>query len=301
MVSHGLSKKTDNRPMMTRPTRLIGIIGHPIAHTLSPAMHNAAFASMGLPYCYLPFDVYPRHLGQVLRRLGASACGGLNVTIPHKQAVLPFLDGLSREARLIGAVNTIEFRGSKLIGHNTDGRGFAMAFRREYKKSWKGKRILLLGAGGAARAVSVQLLMEGARHLTLTNRTEKKARRLAIDLRKHFSHRRLNVVPLRKKDLAPVIGDIDILINATSAGMKPNMKNPLPSGLLRSGMIICDLIYRPSVTPLLREAHRVGAKASNGMGMLLWQGVLAFEIFVGRKPPVKVMKQALLKALKKSY
>jgi shikimate dehydrogenase len=287
--------------MVTGKTRFVGIIGHPITHTLSPVMHNAAFDAVGLDYCYLPFDVHPRDIGKALAGLGALGCKGLNVTIPHKQAVLPFLHHLSREARLIGAVNTIEFRGSRLIGHNTDGQGFTMAFRREYGVPLKGKRVLLLGAGGAARAVAVQLLVEGVHRLTLTNRTDKKARRLIQDLRKHFPHRKLEVFPLDKRRLAPVVRDVQIIINATSVGMKPIGRSPLPAGLLRPNLIVCDLVYHPPVTALLNEAREAGAKTFNGIGMLLWQGALAFKIWVRKKPPVEAMGRALLKGLRDKH
>ncbi len=284
--------------MVTGKTGLVGIMGHPIAHTLSPAMHNAAFNAMGLEYCYLPFDVRPHDLGKALTGLGALGCKGLNVTIPHKRAVLPFLDDLSREARLIGAVNTIEFRGSRLIGHNTDGQGFTTAFRRECRVLLRGKRALLLGAGGAARAVAVQLLVEGVHRLTLANRTLRKAQRLVQDLRKHFPRRELKALPLERRHLVSVVRDAQIIINATSVGMKPGGKIPMPSGLLRPDLIVCDLIYYPPMTTLLKEARRAGAKTLNGMGMLLWQGALAFEIWMRKKPPVDVMGKALLKALK---
>ena len=284
--------------MVTGKTRLVGIIGHPITHTLSPVMHNAAFDASGLEYCYLPFDVHPQDLGRALKGLAALGCKGLNVTIPHKQAVLPYLHQLSREARLIGAVNTIEFRGSKLIGHNTDGQGFTRAFRRECGVPLKGKRVLLLGAGGAARAVAVQLLVEGVHRLILTNRTDKKAWQLIKDLRKHFPHRKLDVFPLERGCLAPVVRDVQIIINATSVGMKPIGKSPLPAGLLRADQIVCDLVYHPPVTALLKEARAAGAKTFNGIGMLLWQGALAFQIWLKRKPPLKAMEKALLKALR---
>jgi shikimate dehydrogenase len=284
--------------MVTGKTRLVGIIGHPIAHTLSPVMHNAAFSASGLECCYLPFDVHPQDLGRALKGLSALGCKGLNVTTPHKQAVLPYLHQLSREARLIGAVNTIEFRGSRRIGHNTDGQGFTMAFRRNCGERLKGKRVLLLGAGGAARAVAVQLLVEGVHRLTLTNRTIKKARQLIRDLRKHFPHRKLDVIPLERERLATVVREIQIIINATSVGMKPEGISPLPAGLLRPDQIVCDLIYHPPVTELLKEAREAGAKTFNGIGMLLWQGALAFQIWLKRKPPLEAMEKALLKALR---
>ena len=282
---------------VTGQTRLAGIIGHPIAHTLSPAMHNAAFAEMGMDWCYLPFDVRPQELGAALAGLGALGCQGLNVTIPHKQAVVQYMSRLSSEARLIGAVNTIEFLGKRPIGHNTDGRGFVHAFEDEGGEKLTGKRVLLLGAGGAAAAVAVQLLIEGVDHLTLANRTVKKAQRLVESCRRRFARKRVTALPLRADRLAPIVREVQIIINATSLGMRSEDRSPIPAGLLRPDLAVCDLVYKPPMTPLLREAQSVGARTINGVGMLLWQGALAFEIWTGKKPPVEVMKKALQKAL----
>lgn len=282
---------------VTGQTRLVGIIGHPIAHTLSPAMHNAAFAEMGMDWCYLPFDVRSRELGVALAGLGALGCQGLNVTIPHKQAVVECMSRLSSEARLIGAVNTIEFRGKRPVGHNTDGRGFVHAFEGEWGEKLTGKRVLLLGAGGAARAIAVQLLVEGVDHLTLANRTVKKAQRLVESYRRRFARKRVMALPLQADRLAPIVREVQIIINATLLGMRSEDRSPIPAGLLRPGLTVCDLVYKPPMTTLLREAQSVGARTLNGVGMLLWQGVLAFKIWTGKKPPVDVMKQALLRAL----
>ena len=282
---------------VTGQTRLAGIIGHPIAHTLSPAMHNAAFAEMGMDWCYLPFDVRPQELGAALAGLGALGCQGLNVTIPHKQAVVQYMSRLSSEARLIGAVNAIEFRGKRPIGHNTDGRGFVHAFEDEWGEKLTGKRVLLLGAGGAAAAVAVQLLIEGVDHLTLANRTVKKAQRLVESCRRRFARKRVTALPLRADRLAPIVREVQIIINATSLGMRSEDRSPIPAGLLRPDLTVCDLVYKPPMTPLLREAQSVGARTINGVGMLLWQGALAFEIWTGKKPPVDAMRRALQKAL----
>jgi shikimate dehydrogenase len=282
---------------VTGQTRLVGIIGHPVAHTLSPVLHNAAFREMGMDWCYLPFDVHPRKLHAALAGLAALGCRGLNVTIPHKQAVLQDLTGLTREARLIGAVNTIEFRGSKRIGHNTDGRGFAMAVRQEWGETLSGKRILLLGAGGAARAVAVQLMIEGVDRLIIANRTMKKAKRLTELLGRRFRSEKIAAMPLTKDRLSAALENIQVVINATSVGMGSDPKSPLPTGLLHPDLRVCDLIYQPLMTPFLRDAQAVGARILNGVGMLLWQGVLAFEIWTGKRPPVEVMKRALMEAL----
>ena len=294
----GRKKRGRTSTRTKRPIQLIGIIGHPISHTLSPVMQNAALVATRSECRYLPFDVHPRDLGRALAGLAAIGCKGLNVTVPHKRAVLPHLDGLSQEARLIGAVNTIEFRGSRMIGHNTDGRGFSLALQSECGVRLKNKVTLLIGAGGAARAVGIQLLTEGVNRLTVTNRTRSRAQQLVRDLRKFFPRCEIRAVPLDQEILRSSMNDVQLVINATSVGMDHPPQNPLPGRLLRSDMVVCDLIYQPPMTPLLREARKVGAKGFNGISMLLWQGFLAFEIWMKTTPPVEVMRGALLRALR---
>lgn len=282
---------------ITGKTRFTGILGYPVSHSLSPAMHNAAFEAMKLDCRYLPLSVGPKDLAAALTGLRALGCRGLNVTIPHKRAVVSLLDGLSREARLIGAVNTIEFRGSRLIGHNTDGRGFARAFGVAFGKSVKGRRVLLLGAGGAARAVAVQVLLDGGASLALWNRSVPRAQALIRHLRSVFPGRDLTRVANRAKALESAVRETDIVINATSLGMRAGDATPLPRRYLRRGLWVYDLVYSPKETRLVREVRRAGGRAQNGLGMLLYQGALAFEIWTGRRPDVGKMKRALLREL----
>ena len=220
-------------------------------------------------------------------------CKGVNVTIPHKQAIIKYLDRLTRDAEWIGAVNTIEFKGNRLIGHNTDGKGFIHAFESDCGDTVRGKRVVLLGAGGAARAVAVQLLIQGVSHLTVANRTPGKGHHLVRGLHQLFPRKEIASVSLRGEPLSQGITGADVLINATSSGMKPTDKSPVPQSLLSSRLTVVDLIYNPPETALLREAGLAGARTYNGVGMLVHQGVLAFEIWTGLRPDLGVMKRAL--------
>ena len=208
-----------------------------------------------------------------------------------------FLDRLSPEARLIGAVNTVEIRRGRLIGHNTDGRGFLRAFSEETGDSLAGKRILILGAGGAARAVAFQSAMEKAAAVMIANRSAARAAALVRDLRRLPAHGFASVLPWREASLKAGIRQADIIINATSVGMKPDDPPLLPDGVLRPHHVVCDLIYKPSETILLKQARASGAKAINGLGMLVHQGALAFEIWTGQRPPISVMREALHRGL----
>lgn len=250
--------------------------------TRSPAMHNAAFENLGLDYCYLPFPVHPERLGPAVEGLRALGIRGVNVTVPHKETVIPFLDDLSVEARFIGAVNTIVNADGKLTGYNTDGRGFMRSVS-ERGIDLSGKNVLVAGAGGAARAVSYYL-SEKASGLSIYNRSKERLRGLVSDL----SRIRRNVTGIERiNDLT----GFDIIINATSLGLKEDDPLPLDPDLLGKKQVVCDLIYKK--TAFLIEAEKRGCQTIDGLDMLLYQGTLAFELWTGRTPPVEVMKKAL--------
>jgi shikimate dehydrogenase len=270
-------------------TKVVAILGYPVEHSLSPAMHNAAFESMGLDYCYVAFPVHPHALKEAV--LGSRALGlaGLNVTVPHKEAIMPVLDRVESEASFMGAVNTVVNKGRKLIGHNTDGRGFMRSLE-EAGVELEGKRVLLVGAGGAARAVS-WYVSERAAALSIFNRTPERAERLVSDL----SINRKNVSRVETLDAA---GEMDVVINATSLGLREEDPLPFDVAALHEGQTVVDLIYRETKT--LREASSRGCRVLNGLGMLLWQGMFAFELWTGQLPPAHVMRDALLDGMKKS-
>lgn len=263
-------------------TKVVGLFGYPAEHSLSPAMHNAAFQELGLDYCYVAFSVEPGRLGGAVEGIRALNLKGVNVTVPHKEKVIAFLDKVNEEASFIGAVNTIVNSEGFLTGYNTDGRGFISSLS-EAGISVAGKNILIVGAGGACRAISYYLIRE-ASSLRIFDIDSVRAERLVSDLRGIGP----NVSFL--DDLGDP-GPFEILINATPLGLKDGDPLPLDISNLGSASTVCDLIYRD--TPLLKGASERQLKTLNGLGMLLHQGALAFELWTGRRPPIDVMRRAL--------
>jgi shikimate dehydrogenase len=271
---------------------LVGIFGDPVAHSRSPAMHNAAFRALKLNYVYLPFAIRPAGLRDAVNAIRALGMAGVNLTIPHKERVLPYLDGLSAEARRIGAVNTVVNRGGRLIGHNTDGRGFLMAVRAAWGLSMRGRVVCLVGAGGAARAVAAALMAAGVKRLIIANRHRGRAWRLARTISGRGA--RVQVIALSDGALRRAAVDCDCLINATSIGLQPRDPRLISPSVVGRFPYVCDLIYQPAMTPLLRDARAAGCRTMNGLGMLVHQGALSFQLWTGRKAPVEVMRRAVL-------
>ncbi len=268
-------------------TETTGIFGCPVEHTLSPSMHNAAFSALGLDMCYLAFKVLPRDLKAALNAVRALHMRGVNITVPHKENVIPLLDDVDEEAAFIGAVNTVVNSEGNLTGYNTDGKGFMHSLS-EIGISAKGKEILIAGAGGASRAISFYLSKEASK-LSLYDIDKAKAEKLVHDL----SNIRANVFFIESME---DIGRPHMIINATPLGLNYNDPLPLSADIISQDTIAGDLIYRN--TRFLQEAEKKGAKTFNGSGMLLWQGVLAFELWTGIKPPVDVMRRALMSGIK---
>jgi len=278
-------------------TRLCGLIGDPVEHTMSPAMHNAAFRELGLDFLYVPFRVKREELGKAIAGMRALSIKGLNVTIPHKVAVLQFMDELDPLAEKIGAVNTIVNDDGLLKGYNTDATGFLQALL-ERGIEPEGKNIVILGAGGASRAVSFILADRGA-HLVILNRLLELdwAEELAGRISQIFS-KEVEALELNRENLIKALGKADILVNTTSVGMSPNIdETPVASDLLRPSLVIFDVVYNPIKTRLLREAEMAGAKTIVGLDMLVWQGALAFEKWTGRKAPIELMREEAIKLL----
>jgi len=272
----------------------VGLIGHPVGHSKSPEMMNRALRACGLPFVYLAFDVSPSELGAAVRGMQALGFRGWNVTIPHKVAVLEHLDEVEETAREIGAVNTVVSRDGRLIGYNTDSEGYLRSLVDETGLVLADQRVLILGAGGAARAVAHALAGAGVESITIANRTREKAERLAESLRRKVAARAVSLSELER-----VVGETTLLVQTTSVGMHPETEAiPIDPSLLHDRMTVSDLVYRPRKTLLLREAEARGARIHGGLGMLLHQAALAFEKWMGRPAPVEVMREALEEAMK---
>ncbi len=295
-MDHSQSPISSLPSLISGKTQLIGLIGWPTSHSVSPAMHNAAFAELGLEWCYVPLPVATEpaeRIGEALTGLRALGLRGANVTVPHKQAVMPYLDQRSPAAQAIGAVNTIRIEpDGALFGDNTDARGF-VADLRDHGVDPTGQRVLVLGAGGSARAVVYGLAEAGASRIAICNRGVDRAQTLAAEMQLHFPTCAISAHPLTETvaDMAPTT---DLIVNTTSLGMTPNIAtSPWPDDVsFRVDQTVYDLVYNPPETRLLQKAAAEGAQTIGGLGMLIWQGALAFELWTGQVPPVKTMRAA---------
>jgi len=276
-------------------TRVCAVIGDPVEHSLSPVMHNAAFKKLGLNLVYVAFKVTRNELKEAISGARSLGLRGLNVTMPHKKAVISYLDETDSTAEAIGAVNTILNNQGKLVGYNTDGKGAMIALKENgiYPEE---KKMLILGAGGAAKAIAFQAAQE-VEELVILNRTSEKATKLAELLCKKFGNK-VKGGALSAEVLKEELKTTDILVNATSVGMHPDVnRSPVPSDLLRRELCVMDIIYNPLETKLVKDAKSVGAKVVLGLEMLLYQGAVAFEIWTNCPAPVDVMKKAALDKL----
>ncbi len=278
--------------------KLCGIIGYPLTHSLSPIMHNKAFADVGLDWFYMPFTVKEEDLKDALKGFKAIGVIGLNVTMPYKKKVIPYLDEIAHYANLVGAVNTIHYIEDKIVGYNTDGRGFIDAITEGFKFISEDKKILLIGAGGAARAVAVSLAMEGAKSIIIANRTFEHANDIKEILDNHFSKCESKVVSL-DKSINQYFKNVDMIVNATPIGMYDNEKEiPFSFNNFTENHYVIDLIYKPLQTEFLKRAKERGAKTANGLDMLIYQGAAAFKIWTNIDAPIEVMKKAIIEEIK---
>jgi shikimate 5-dehydrogenase len=279
-------------------TRIAGVFGYPVRHSASPPMHNAAFAALGIDAAYVPFEVAPERLGEALAGVRALGLLGVNVTVPLKELVAPHLDAVSERAKAIGAVNTVVNRDGTLFGDSTDGPGFLRALATEGVTVEPGSRVVVLGAGGSARAVVYALADAGA-DVTVANRSRGRAEALAAE----FGHLpgRIYVTDLTEAGIGEALTDgARVLVNTTSVGMHPNEAEmpPVPADALTPALLVSDLIYNPSETRLLALARSRGCRVQNGVEMLVHQGALAFSLWTGvEEPPVDVMREAVREAL----
>jgi shikimate dehydrogenase len=282
------------------PIRL-GVFGDPVEHSLSPQMQNAALKHCKIDMQYARFHISPNELRDAIDLIRKVEFVGVNLTIPHKVAALELLDSPDENVKRVGAVNVIKVEGGKLRGFNTDGRGFARAIREEFSVDLRDLRVMILGAGGAARAIALQCAKENCERLVITNRSFEKAQKLADELRDFFAGpkvlgpvARLQAIPLEEAAIRFQIGHIDLVVNATPLGLNRGDPSPIPARLLAPHVMVYDTIYSAERTPLVSAAIEAGARAANGLSMLLHQGALAFEIWFQREAPIEVMRRAIL-------
>lgn len=281
--------------MISGETELYGIIGNPVAHTMSPPMHNAAFKELRLDCVYVPFLVEEAGLVNAVEGIRAMNIKGLNVTMPHKLAIIPLLDNLDPLAEKIGAVNTVVNESGMLTGYNTDAEGFIKALLDNciYKQ---GQRVVVVGAGGVSRAICFALA-EHEYEVSIINRTYIKALELADEV-SHTFNKDIKAYEMNERNLKTILSGADILVNATSIGMDSTIgKSPVEPTLLSPELFVFDTIYCPIETKLLKSAKNIGAKAIGGLDMLLWQGAIAFKLWTGFEAPFNIMKKELINIL----
>lgn len=276
---------------------LVGVFGHPVSENPTVVMLEAAFRALHLNWRYLTVEVYPKALADAVKGMRAMGFQGINLTIPHKVEILPYLDKVADDAALMGAVNTVRRDGDKLIGENTDGKGFLRSLRDDANVDPAGSRVVVLGAGGAARAITVELALAGAKRIRVVNRSAERGQGLVRLLN---SNTPTSAVYVPWNSTYTLGADTDIVVNATSIGLYPNVndKPDLDYDSITDSMTVCDVIPNPPSTPFLREAAARGAKILDGLGMLVYQGAIGFKMWTGLDAPVEVMHQALKAAFK---
>ncbi len=286
-------------------SKRLGIIGYPIRHSISPIFQQAALDYYSLDATYQAWEVEPSSLPEFVAGLRSPDTLGSNVTVPHKEAVMPHLDQVDDWARMAGAVNTIVNEDGKLTGHNTDGPGFLRALEEHGHFSPEGRRVLIIGAGGSAKAVALALARRGVASITIANRTLHRAQRLAELLEGHGSLlgdirvEAISLIPSGEA-LVQAAATSDLVVNCTTLGMvhgPDEDSSPLPAEYIPSHALVYDLVYNPPETPLLREAARAGATILGGLPMLVYQGAASFELWTGKRAPVEVMMKAAEAAL----
>lgn len=275
-------------------TGLTGLIGYPLKHSRSPHMHNSSFQKLGLDFVYLAFEVEDGKIEEGINAMKTFNAIGFNVTMPHKEKVVKFLDEVSEDAKLIGSVNTVLNKDGKMIGYNTDGRGFVKALEMS-DIEYKGRKVVVLGSGGAARAVAIQLAFDGASEVVIANRTQSKAEEIANTINENIYTSHGRVVDLKDSTLKDELLDSSILVNCTSVGMKDTIDKSVinNSDVFHKGLFVVDIIYDPLKTKFLSMAEEAGCRVMNGIDMMIYQGALAFKIWTGVEMPIEYVKKVL--------
>lgn len=268
-------------------------MGNPIGHSLSPLMHNAAFEEKGLDFVYVPFEVKERDLKKAIDSIRYLGLAGVNITIPYKEKALKYMDELSEQAKLVGAINTVVNRGGKLIGDNTDGLGFIQSLKENISFEPKGKNVCILGAGGAARSIVAALAEAEVQKIIISNRTIQRALLLSSYFQQKFPQVHFQLIPLEKKAIAESFSEIDLFINSSSLGMNGRDSIDLPFSHLQKHCIVYDIVYKPLFTNILCDAADLGLSIMNGLEMLIHQGALSFKLWTQCEAPIKRMKEVL--------
>jgi shikimate dehydrogenase len=277
--------------MINNDTRLLGLMGETLGHSFSAFMHNRAYERENLNYIYINMETEKKNIGEILNGIKYLKFDGFNVTIPYKIDIMNYMDEIDPLAEKIGSVNTVKIEDGRFKGYNTDGEGFVISLAEECNFDCRGKKVLILGSGGASRAVSMTIADKNPEKIYITNRTLQKAVDLSDEINYKFSE---ICFPVDSVNLDAVIEDCDLLINTTSVGMHPNEDMcPIDLDLLHEGLTVCDIIYNPEKTMLLIEAEKLGCKTMNGIGMLVNQGAKAFEIWTDKKAPIELMRESL--------
>ena len=282
------------------PIRL-GVFGDPVGHSLSPQMQNAALKSCKIDMQYARFQILPDELQSALDLIRQLNFVGVNLTTPHKIAASELMDEIDDNARRIGAINTVKVDNAKLRGYNTDGKGFARAVRQEFVIDLRDLRVMILGGGGVARAIALQCARENCERLVIANRTFVTAQKLAEELREYFAGPkvlgpvpRLQAIPWEEAAIRFQIAHLDLIVNATLLGLNRSDPSPIPARLLAPHLMVYDTVYGEGRTPFVSAAVDAGARAANGLAMLLYQGALAFEIWFERETPIEAMRGVLM-------
>lgn len=277
---------------ITGKTYITGVMGYPVKHSLSPVFQNAAFAALGIDCVYIPMEVAPLDLGKAIEGIKALRFMGVNLTIPHKKAVLKYLDEISEESRILGVVNTVINNGGKLKGDITDGSGFISSLRNDGGFNPRGKKVFIFGAGGSSYAISGALVKEGIEHLYICNRTAEKALLLKKHLSKNMGFNEVETVPFEQRHDVKYWQGTHLLVNTTSMGMQEGDGMPVEEERLNRLQFVYDIVYNRT-TALLKSAERQGIPCLGGISMLIYQGAVSFELWTGQKAPVDAMKQSL--------
>ena len=285
-------------------TRYIGLIGYPLKHSISPEFQQAALDYYGLDILYEPWEVRAGDITSVVKKLRQPQNLGANITVPHKEIMLGFMDEVEEFARIAGAVNTVLNKDGRLAGYNTDGTGFLKALREDARFEPENKKVMILGAGGAARAVSFTLLFQKIGSLIIANRSLNKAENLVEELKKWTAENHIGIAirttSLNSQGIKQDTMGCQLIVNCTTVGMRHSPdegQSPLPQAIMPRDALVYDLVYNPSQTPLLAAARAAGARTLGGLPMLVYQGVASFKLWTGREAPIDIMLSAAKKAM----